>query len=55
MTTQMERMTVSNLLSNLTIFALCDDGEQSFAADVERLHEHMQSWNAKGPRVGGDS
>jgi len=49
-----DRISSSNLLSDLVIFALSDDGEQSFTADVERLDERVQSRNAKRPRVGVD-
>jgi len=45
----------SNLLSDLVVFALVNDGEQSFAADAESLGEHVQRWNAEWPRIGGNS
>ena len=37
----------SHLLGDLVIFALGDDGEQSLAADVERLGERVQRRNAE--------
>ena len=40
-------MQVSDLLRDLVVLALGDDGEQRLAADVERLGERVQGRNAE--------
>jgi len=42
---------VTNLFSDLIIFAFVNDGEQSLAADAECLNKRVQGWNAETPRV----
>ena len=41
------KIQVSNLLRDLVVLALGNDGEQRLAADVERLGERVQGRNAE--------
>jgi len=42
---------LSYLLCDFAALALCDDSEQCFPADVERLGERVKRWNAERPGI----